>query len=106
MITKNNHGAPTFILPNSTSAKTTIYCLTYEDTVPVKSSQITHTSATQTVLSPFITNAAEGQTSYTPNAFYMSFGPYVDRGLAKFIMNGKIYLTNGILVISDGQVSI
>ena len=108
LITKNNHDAVSVVLPSGSSSlsiRNTVYCLTKTDVSPVSSYSITSTEKSQTVLSPFITNAAEGDTSYTPNAFYMQFGQYAGINLVvKFVMNGKMYLTDGYFVLSDGEV--
>lgn len=104
MITKNNDGKVSFVFPDSYSNRSYVCCLTYSDTFPVTYYTVAQSVAEQTVLSPFITNAPAGTTSYTPDAFYMPFGAYVGRGYAKFTMNGKMYLTDGYWVLSDGNV--
>lgn len=105
MITKNNDDKVSFVFPDSYENRNRVYSLTYADTYPVTYYTVSPSVAEQTVLSPFITNAPAGTASYTPDAFYMPFGAYVGRGYAKFVMNGKMYLTDGNWAISDGQVT-
>lgn len=106
LLSKTNQDRLAVILPKSLDYNTTFYGIAYSDTYPVVEYKVSPSAAGQTVLSPFITNAPAGATSYTPDAFYMPFGAYVGRGYAKFTMNGKMYMTDGNWVISDGQVSI
>lgn len=103
LLSKTNQDRLAVILPKSLSYTTTFYCIAYSDTYPVVEYAVSPSAAEQTVLSPFITNAPAGTTSYTPDAFYMPFGAYVGRGYAKFVMNGKMYMTDGKWVIADGQ---
>lgn len=103
MITKNNDGKVSFVFPDSYSNRTYVCCLTYSDTFPVTYYTVAQSVAEQTVLSPFITNAPAGATSYTPGAFYIPFGEYVGRGYAKFTMNGKMYMTDGYWAVRDSD---
>ena len=103
LLTKNNKNEPVVVLPSSTSARNPIACLCRSDTYPVSTFTLSSVSANQTVLSKFITSAAEGDVSYTPNAYYMPFGQYIGVGLAKFTMNSKRYVTDGYWVLLDGD---
>lgn len=102
LITKNQQGEPVFVIPDAYSTRNKVCCLSYYDMYPVSTYTLSPSTAGQTVLSPFITNADAGNVSYTPDAFYMPFGEYVGRGYAKFVMNGKMYLTDGYWVLLDG----
>lgn len=59
-------------------------------------------SAQQTVMTPFATNADVGDTSYTPNAFYMPMGQNYAQGMGKFLLGADTYITNGYWCIKDG----
>lgn len=56
----------------------------------------------QTCLVPFSTNTEIGDTSYTPNAFYIVMNPNYAMGMGKFIMGADIYISNGYWAIRDG----
>ena len=101
LISKTNQNKIAFIIPASFAERNTLHCIAYSDTYPVQEYNISPSVSEQTILSPFITNAAIGTTSYTPSAFYIPYGEYVGRGYAKFIMNGITYLTDGYFAISD-----
>lgn len=103
MITKNNDGKVSFVFPDSYSNRSYVCSLTYSDSLPITYYTVAQSVAEQTVLSPFITNAPAGTTSYTPDAFYIPFGEYVGRGYAKFTMNGKMYITDGYWAVRDSD---
>lgn len=101
LISKTNQNKIAFIIPDSFEYRNKLYCVAYSDTYPIQEYNISPSVSEQTILSPFITNAAIGTTSYTPSAFYIPYGEYVGRGYAKFIMNGDTFLTDGYFAISD-----
>lgn len=101
LISKTNQNKIAFLIPDSFVLRTKFYCIAYSDIYPVTEYNISPSVSEQTILSPLITNAAIGTTSYTPNAFYIPYGEYVGRGYAKFIMNGSTFLTDGYFAISD-----
>lgn len=100
-ITRNNKNQLTFVFPESYISRNQVYCFTRTDPAPINYYQVHTAVSGQTVLTPFLTNAADGDVSFTPNAYYMIFGAYVGRGYAKFLMNGKRYLTDGQWVLLD-----
>lgn len=102
LLSKTNNNKIAVAIPTEYGSNT-LYCIAYSDAYPVNSYYISQSVSEQTVLSPLITNAAAGSSSYTPNAFYIPFGEYVGRGYAKFIMNGITYLTDGFFAISDEE---
>ncbi len=101
VLSKTNTNHVAIIIPDSYDNRNKLYCLAYSDTWPISYYTIAPSVSEQTVLSPFITNAATGTSSYTPKAFYIPYGEYVGRGYAKFIMNGTDYVTDGYFAISD-----
>lgn len=101
VLSKTNNAKVAIVLPDSYASRNRLYSLAYSDTWPVSYYDIAPSVAEQTVLSPFITNAATGTSSYTPKAFYIPYGEYVGRGYAKFVMNGADYVTDGYFAISD-----
>ncbi len=103
LIVRNNSGALTFVLPNSTASRTSFYCVTYEDTYPVHSYVIGNNNSNQTQIVSFVTNAPAGTISYTPDAFYIPFREYAGGGYAKFTMNGKMYMTDGYWAVRDSD---
>lgn len=103
IITKNNNSNVSFVFPDSFDYRNKVYCLTYTDAYPVTYYNVACSVAGQTVLSPFITNAGDNESSYMPYAFYIPFGEYVGRGYAKFTMNGKMYMTDGYWAVRDSD---
>lgn len=101
VLSKTNNDKVAVVLPDSYSDRNRLYSLSYSDTWPVNYYDVSPSVSEQTVLCPFITNAATGTSSYTPKAFYIPYGEYVGRGYAKFNMNGTDYVTDGYFAISD-----
>lgn len=102
VLSKTNNNKVAVVMPDSYSNRNVLYSVAFGDTYPIRSYTISPSVSEQTMLSPFITNAATGISSYTPNAFYIPFGEYVGRGYAKFIMGGKYYMTDGYFAVYDG----
>ena len=100
--TNNNKVAFTFtkIHINTAAAYTNCYCTAWGDE-NVNENAFTAKAAEQTLMCPFCTNAIMGETSYTPNAFWMPFGQYYNMGYGKLTDDGTTYLTNGYWCIKD-----
>ncbi len=105
ILSKTNRNSVGIVLPKSSSYKTTFYSVAYTDSAPISEFVVSPSTAEQTVLSPFITNAPTGVSSYMPNAYYIPFGEYVGRGYARFNMGGKEYVSDGYFAISDTAVN-
>lgn len=103
VLSMTNRNSLAIILPKSTVSdeRTIFYSVAYTDTYPISEFEVSPSTAEQTVLSPFITNSPTGVSSYTPKAFYIPFGEYVDRGYARFNMGGTEYVSDGNFAISD-----
>lgn len=101
LITRNNSGALTFVLPNLTASRTSFYCVTYEDTYPVHSYVIGNNSSNQTQIVSFVTNAGLDTLSYTPDAFFMPFSQYYTLGYGRLTLGNVDYLTDGYWAIKE-----
>lgn len=104
LISKTNNNKVAFVFSSAhastTIVYTTYYCVAWGD-YDTSTFTFTGKSAEQTLMSPFCTNANMGETSYTPNAFWLPFGQYYNMGYGTLTMNGVTYLTNGYWCIKD-----
>lgn len=105
VLSKTNRNSVGIVLPKGTVENTTFYSVAYTDSAPISEFEVSPSTAEQTVLSPFITNAPTGVSSYMPSAYYIPFGEYVGRGYARFNMGGKEYVSDGYFAISDTAVN-
>lgn len=103
LITKNNHGIPVIVLSNYRATPfygdLSIWSW-YND--PMLSNGLSYNPVVvnQTMFCPFLCAARYGETSYTPDAFYM---PYREdfSGTGEVLVNGISYWTNGYWAIRD-----
>ena len=83
----------------------TYTCVAWGDISPIESFSCTPiTTAQQTQIMPFLSNAPYGTVSYTPNAFLIPIGQYYTMGTGQLTLNGNIYLCNGYWAVKDGTV--
>ena len=61
----------------------------------------TQTTRTYSVMVPFTTETGSGTASYTPGAFYLPFTSVATGEFIRIVLNGKVYLTDGIWAILD-----
>ena len=104
MFTKTNNGKVAVIFPSSFNStdnvnyKTGLNHVAWGDADSfVTTTSFYPESGNQTCLTTWITNAAPGATSYTPNAFYMPAHSAYPSGMCKFSIDGddSVYVTNG-----------
>lgn len=103
IITKSNNGETLTVIGGGASAAnwTEVYCTCWGDDVTITDkTQFTAKAGNQTVLVPFASDAAPGQTSYAPAAFYIPEGQYYSLGFSTFwTADGSTlarqYITNG-----------
>lgn len=103
LITPNNHGKLFFVVScySATPFYGNIQTISWEDDTPLDQKlNIDQIVRTQTVFCPFISKAKYGETSYTPNAFYMPVWQGFS-GTGDFIADGVRYWTNGYWAIRD-----
>lgn len=100
LIAKTNNNKVAFVFSNAWNANTVFYCVAWGD-ADVSTFTVTTKASGQTLMCPFCTNANMGETSYTPNAFWLPFGQYYNIGYGTLTMNGVNYLTNGYWCIKD-----
>lgn len=101
LITKTNNDKTALILAGANSYTANINCIAWGDAMPNNFRAYTALTANQTQLVPFCTDAALGDVSYTPNAFYIPVGQHFNMGIGKLTMDGVTYLTNGFWAIKD-----
>lgn len=100
--TNNNKTAIVYFQGNVTQlARNNFRVVAWGDTTPDTLRAYTATEANQTQFVPFCTDAALGDVSYTPNAFYIPVGQNYNVGIGKLTMDGVTYLTNGFWAIKD-----
>lgn len=59
------------------------------------------TTRTYSVMVPATTETGGSTASYTPGAFYMPFTSITPGELVRVVLNGKVYLTDGIWAVLD-----
>ena len=109
LFAKTNNDKPAIIFPSSPNATspqqytTALNHVAFGDSATISTTTtFTPETAQQTVMTPFATNADVGDTSYTPNAFYMPIGQNYAQGMGKFLLGADTYITNGYWAINDG----
>ena len=108
LITKSNNNITTIVFRKGLDGGqlSGFYCVAWGDIDPISYLSVTPiTTAQQTQIVPFVSNAPYGTISYTPDAFYIPVGQYYNMGIGQMTLNGNIYLTNGYWAIKDGAVS-
>ena len=108
LITKSNNNITTVVFRKGLDGGQLggMYCVAWGDIDPISYLSVTPiTTAQQTQIVPFLSNAPYGTISYTPDAFYIPVGQYYGMGIGQLTLNGNIYLTNGYWAIKDGAVS-
>lgn len=101
LITKTNNGKTALAFSGAASYIANVYCVAWGDAMPNNVRGFTAVNANQTQLVPFCTDAALGDVSYTPNAFYMPMGQYFTAGFGALTIDGVAYMTNGYWAIKD-----
>jgi hypothetical protein len=104
IITKTNNNKTAFVYFQGNVTQLTrnnFRVVAWGDTTPDTTRSYTATEANQTQFVPFCTDAALGDVSYTPNAFYIPVGQHFNMGIGKLTMDGVDYLTNGYWAIKD-----
>lgn len=104
-ITKTNNNKIAFVFTttlgnNAAAVFQNYHCVAWGDST-ISANAFTGKASEQTLMCPFCTNANMGDTSYTPNAFWLPFGQYYNMGYGTLTMNGVTYLTNGYWCIKD-----
>ena len=107
ILTKTNNDVTAVIVGSGTSNRknaltNSICAAAWGDAEDATKTRWFDTSAeNQTQFVSFTTYAKPDTTSYTPKAFYLPDGQYYDLEYGKFIVNGKLYITNGYWAIED-----
>lgn len=104
IITKTNNGKTAFITSDEQATsvcRKNIKRVAWGDTTPDTTHEFTAYTENQTQLVSFTTDAAFGDVSYTPNAFYIPIGQYYNLNGAVLTIDGVNYLTNGYWAIKD-----
>ena len=107
ILTKTNNDVTAVIVGSGTSNRTnaltqSIIAAAWGDAEDATKTRWFYTSAeNQTQFVSFTTYAKPDTVSYTPKAFYLPDGQYYDLEYGKFIVNGKLYITNGYWAIED-----
>ena len=110
MVAKTSHDKLAFIFRSTFDGtannqyKNAIAHVAWGDSTSITPTTTTFTpeAGQQTILCPWGTNPDNGQTSYTPKAFYMPTGQNYAQGIGKFILGADTYITNGYWAIKDG----
>lgn len=120
MITKNQNDVPVFVWTNNAStsvdasqiltAMNTEYIVASSDVAPLTTvPRIAPVSKNQTVISPFFSCSAAGETSYTPNAGRVIAGnmnSYIyDQVAHEISFDGATWLTNGYWALKVGAAA-
>lgn len=103
LITKNNHGKLLFVAScyRTTPFYKNLYIISWDDDMPLDQKlNFEQVVSTQTMFCPFTSKAKYGETSYTPNAFYMPVWQGYT-GFGEFIAEGVRFWTNGYWAIRD-----
>lgn len=107
ILTKTNNDVTAVIVGSGTSNRAnaltqSIIAAAWGDAEDATKTRTFYPSAqNQTQFVSFTTYAKPDTTSYTPNAFYLPDGQYYSLEYGKFIVNGKLYITNGYWAIED-----
>lgn len=110
LISKTNNGRLACVFSTGSSATTILYTNVQHVAIGDSTTLSTTTTFTpeagqQTSLVPFSTNAEIGDTSYTPDAFYIVMNPNYSMGIGKFLMGTDIYISNGYWAVRDSAPS-
>lgn len=108
LISKTNNGRLACVFSTGSSATTILYTNVQhvaigDGTTIATTTTFAPEAGQQACLVPFATNANIGDTSYTPNAFYISVSPNYTMGIGKFLMGADMYISNGYWAIRDGS---
>lgn len=104
LITKTNNGATAIVFSAGTSGtvcRSGIKSVAWGDGQAENTRAFYTSTEEQTQIVPFLTDAAFGAVSYTPNAFYIPVGQYYNAGIGVLTISGVNYLTNGYWAIKD-----
>ena len=103
-VSKTNNNKIAFIFSTGLAAMPNRYgnyhCVAWGDG-EISANTISGKTSEQTLMCPFCTNAIMGETSYTPNAFWMPFGQYYNMGYGTLTDGSSEFLTNGYWCIKD-----
>lgn len=110
LITKTNNARIACVFTQNGDSAITSYLYTQLNHVAIGDSTTIATTTTfapeagqQACLVPFATNAEIGDTSYTPDAFYIIMSPNYAMGIGKFLMGADTYISNGYWAIREGS---
>lgn len=108
LISKTNNGRLACVFSVGSSATQILYTQLQHVAIGDSTTLSTTTTFTpeagqQTCLVPFATNAEIGDTSYTPDAFYIPMNPNYAMGIGKFLMGADTYISNGYWAIREGS---
>ena len=108
LISKTNNGRLACVFSVGSSATQILYTQLQHVAIGDSTTLSTTTTFTpeagqQTCLVPFATNAEIGDTSYTPDAFYITMNPNYAMGIGKFLMGADTYISNGYWAIREGS---
>lgn len=108
LITPTNNNKLCFVFSNSNAQGTytdyiNFYIVAWGDSVDITARTMGYNNNAQTLMIPFLTNANVGNTSYTPDAFYLLYAQYYSMGYGIITLNNTNYLTNGYWAIRDGN---
>ena len=110
-ISKTNNDKVAVMFSSSPTTNRANNCKTFvhgaigDSTTVATSTSFTPESSQQTVLTPFATNAKQGDVSYTPNAFYIPVCQSRAMGIGKFYLGYDTYVSNGYWAIKDNRSS-
>lgn len=110
MISKTNNGITGIVATAATTTSQSLYSpvlsVAWGDVEPLSSDMTLGVGSyqNQTLLYPFTTHCALGQTSYFPNAFFMPVTQLSSRQcVGQLVLNGISYVTNGYWVLKDEE---
>ena len=106
ILTKTNNDVTAVIVGSSSNhvnaLTNSIYAAAWGDAEDsTKTRTFVPSAQNQTQFVSFTTYSKPDTVSYTPKAFYLPDGQYYDLEYGKFIVNGKLYITNGYWAIID-----
>ena len=106
ILTKTNNDVTAVIVGSAsnhvTALTNSVYAAAWGDAEDATKTRTFYPSAqNQTQFVSFTTYSKPDTVSYTPKAFYLPDGQYYDLEYGKFIVNGKLYITNGYWAIED-----
>lgn len=108
LCSKTNNGKVAIVFPSSyvnNPAKyiTALHHVAWGDSATISSTTtFTPESGQQTSFTVWKTNVEFGDVSYTPNAYYLDMHTNYSSGIAKLLLNGDTFITNGYWAIKDG----